>query len=1098
MTHTRPGARPCSFSQCLTTLPEALFDLKALTKLNLSTNCLWELSPRIRNLEHLVMLELDNNCLEGLPDALEALTQLEQFTCASNPIIYPPQSVVGQGLPAIRQFFMDGRRFGKRKNTDMKVLMLGLSEAGKTSLINGLVEPQSRLMRRGDRTVGIEQRSWSFSRPDPDAQPPTDIFGQIYGDSEDISGMLLSFHFPTGPEDSFLALPGCQRAERWFALKNDAGKLHKLPPTKQFRNASWDPQTRTFVGDIVWDPLLFNGERLWHWEIRFSADFEEAEGGEFKTYTWADDPLPSQLTNIGPTEMITLGRTPAMLPEVNLLLYDFAGQQEYYVTHHLFLTSRALYILAFDLSKYSKASFSDQIQFWVNTIQDRVPRAKLIIVGTHADAMDESAAFAKCDHVLQTLQNKRHKVVTQNGAKTEVIRKRLKALRELRDANKKAGDPELTAVETAEELELEAALDKMAAELDALVDLPGAVIPVSSAATLFGMDALRAAIKHAVQDTTFFPQMDELIPLSYLHVRNAIRAKRHELPYMETGRFAALLSAELSQSSAEDYSPDEVLRATRFMHDCGECLYYKAEVPDVVFLRVSYLVDALKFVIRHDHAEATSYHRWYATGRAGLPPMSKAEFVQAKAAMLQRGELSIGLLERLWSPAPPKGLGLKSAEDPQRFYAMVKLLELFEIAAVVGTDVDGRPTELVVPQFKQQKLPADRWLDDAATATLPGHTELKRWFQFADSPPRGIMQRLQVRLCTVAPDQTRRCFAKEGAIVEIGDCAVMCRIVAGNDHTPRPSPGMELIVRGHAAAAWPALTEMLHEIEQLLREYPGLFVDQYVVYPMAADVDPTPEPGVATVHLPVQQLESQRRAGVDTKLLGGFVGAAVCWSDLLGPLLETESASTALDDGGDDVASDASEEDGGATDGSNLTDAWATELDALALISGYREKGIKWAMLLHTPESRPLAMELFAGLTNLGVAVWVSLSLVDDEHPFPGGAATGGVGSPEAALASAAALIPIITPGFKNDPDCKALMTQACHAEVLIAPVLGDPATQPSGWVGLTLASADPLPYSPTKFHPELSPDQQHDAIAALADELKAGGLALADTGCNL
>ena len=108
-------------------------------------------------------------------------------------------------------------------------------------------------------------------------------------------------------------------------------------------------------------------------------------------------------------------------------------------------------------------------------------------------------------------------------------------------------------------------------------------------------------------------------------------------------------------------------------------------------------------------------------------------------------------------------------------------------------------------------------------------------------------------------------------------------------------------------------------------------------------------------------------------------------------------------------------------------------------------------------------------------------------------AATHGVGSPESALASAAAVIPIITPGFKDDPDCKALMTQACHAEVLIAPVLGDPATQPSGWVGLTLASADPLPYSPTKFHPELSPEQQHDAIAALAGELKADGLALAD-----
>ena len=51
------------------------------------------------------------------------------------------------------------------------------------------------------------------------------------------------------------------------------------------------------------------------------------------------------------------------LNDVNLLMYDFAGQQEYYCTHHIFLTERALYILAVDISKYSTSTHDDQVQF---------------------------------------------------------------------------------------------------------------------------------------------------------------------------------------------------------------------------------------------------------------------------------------------------------------------------------------------------------------------------------------------------------------------------------------------------------------------------------------------------------------------------------------------------------------------------------------------------------------------------------------------------------------------------------------------------------------------------------------------------------------
>ena len=80
---------------------------------------------------------------------------------------------------------------------------------------------------------------------------------------------------------------------------------HNAPPTwilsngekpaeeKRFINASWDKQTRTFRGDILWDtgsdgvtvnglepaPTTFGGMRWWRYEMVFSEDYSSIVGG---------------------------------------------------------------------------------------------------------------------------------------------------------------------------------------------------------------------------------------------------------------------------------------------------------------------------------------------------------------------------------------------------------------------------------------------------------------------------------------------------------------------------------------------------------------------------------------------------------------------------------------------------------------------------------------------------------------------------------------------------------------------------------------------------------------------------------------------------
>merc|ERR1719148_370896 len=94
-----------------------------------------------------------------------------------------------------------------------------------------------------------------------------------------------------------------------------------------------------------------------------------SEAGKTSLINGMINPAATALTRVGDRTVGIEKRTWAMHREenqhpVNLLTYDFAGQEEYYITHHLFLGSKALYIIAFDLSKFEHKTRDKQIMLW--------------------------------------------------------------------------------------------------------------------------------------------------------------------------------------------------------------------------------------------------------------------------------------------------------------------------------------------------------------------------------------------------------------------------------------------------------------------------------------------------------------------------------------------------------------------------------------------------------------------------------------------------------------------------------------------------------------------------------------------------------------
>ncbi|CAB1104970.1 unnamed protein product [Ectocarpus sp. CCAP 1310/34] len=148
-----------SYNELSGGIPPELGGLGALEVLNLSRNKLsGAIPPELGGLGALEGLDLSYNELSAVGEAEHALRWLTRrseclIVLGGNPWIMPPEGVVEKGLPAVESYLLDVRKAeeaGAEVKTLklLKVVLVGSSQAGKTSLVNSIVEG------RGLPTVG--------------------------------------------------------------------------------------------------------------------------------------------------------------------------------------------------------------------------------------------------------------------------------------------------------------------------------------------------------------------------------------------------------------------------------------------------------------------------------------------------------------------------------------------------------------------------------------------------------------------------------------------------------------------------------------------------------------------------------------------------------------------------------------------------------------------------------------------------------------------------------------------------------------------------------------------------------------------------------
>lgn len=147
-------------------------DLDSLTHLDLSENNISDIF-NLKFLRNLLYLNLDNNLISNIQpilqlikDGIEINTDIYEkgLKIKENPLEYPPIKILNNGNEAIIRFFKKIEEEGTDSIYEAKITLVGEGSAGKTSLLNRLLDSKSELPQERHRTRGISIKDWEFKK----------------------------------------------------------------------------------------------------------------------------------------------------------------------------------------------------------------------------------------------------------------------------------------------------------------------------------------------------------------------------------------------------------------------------------------------------------------------------------------------------------------------------------------------------------------------------------------------------------------------------------------------------------------------------------------------------------------------------------------------------------------------------------------------------------------------------------------------------------------------------------------------------------------------------------------------------------------------
>ncbi|XP_061465985.1 malignant fibrous histiocytoma-amplified sequence 1 homolog isoform X1 [Rhineura floridana] len=428
----------------------------------------------------------------------------------------------------------------------------------------------------------------------------------------------------------------------------------------------------------------------------------------------------------------------------SFLFWDFAGQLEYYMTHHMFITPHALVILVINFQKYqlSNDSFKELVGFWINNLIMRVPNSVVLPVGTHIDVCCE-----------QEVQEKKKDIMSK--------------IRDMLEERKTTLAHLIANLEANEESEF------YVDQWNRLKEMENCSLTILDLVPVNCMDyqdikALEGTILEHVQNEEVFPNVIQVLPPIYKQVEAAI------VNIVQTNEELAehgimdlrLLHSELScQYHLTDLDGELLQDILRFLHRIGLIVWYEEvkQLESTVFLRPAFLIDIFKTLVRYglmqqlesiavdiliaEHTTIRDRTNWVWTLK------SKAMLCQKAMRALLKHQLYLDGMRDVFEEM----VGSRSQKGK-----LFSLLEHFEICLEVRNTeglnpraqvfVPGEPWETVQGHEEDTHYLFPTYLNQSkeVSATWGGdHAEdLHIRVYFSPEIPEGFFQRLMVKACS--------------------------------------------------------------------------------------------------------------------------------------------------------------------------------------------------------------------------------------------------------------------------------------------------------------------------------------------------------------
>ncbi|CAM9585483.1 unnamed protein product [Scytosiphon promiscuus] len=867
-------------------IPAELGNLTAVETLDLGNNKLSRSIPKeLGALTQLRKLFLCNNKLRGaIPPELGNLTVLQQLELWGNQLsgFIPPE--LGK-LAALEVLYLAGNRLRGRIPWQLETLTaLRMLDLG----VNGLTGPIPPELGRLPALEVLNLRSNQLSGPIPGAlgalaklstldlshNPLTGPIAPELGNLRELKSLVLFSNQLTGPIPEKLGdLAGLRQLllfgnQLEGSIPPQLGNLAALQDLQLSTNELSEIPSEVLElcrGNLIhtgWNDnpwsrppstVLESGYEtaLGWWEDlkRFGAGKSNklklvlvglAEAGKTTIVRrLTGEPVPKPADRTVGIE-ITPDWKPCGSVPLQVSIWDFAGQADYYSSHQLFLTKGALYLLVVDLRAFSKEmlesgvdNFTDphgRIYWWLEMLYMRVPGAAIALVGTHVDLMEREDAL-KAGKDLHTVVSNfiLHKV--ENASRKESTRGMGSETTAAMEEIDRSVHGQLTRRGSST---LRSGSERMISTPLVLHDRVFKVSLTHATTSELGQWISKAAYGQECPRGFNFPAVDQTVSKAWIVAYEAMDALKEEAPFVLWSKAVEEYGQSMNESLFDTTDTVDagkiLLRAMHHREAEGSVLLSLADTTapvasDMLHLDPSWLIELVRRLVDHNIVDK----KQEGTLEEGLRAYAKDQCLQARPLVaMQRvygksGHLDKAYLRFLWMHRkmdPPKTpVVMTDSEFDAIVLMMTTLLVMYQCP---GAD------HLVVPARLQKY--GDQSILNSGNME---ESVLKVKCSFGQKyPPPGIVGRflawLTDRIATY-----RHCWL-HGAFFSYNYESGQCKVFVYEseyeephvDDTESKFAGLTLGIEGSPDHAPKVLKELMVRLEELLSDsaygYPGL------------------------------------------------------------------------------------------------------------------------------------------------------------------------------------------------------------------------------------------------------------------------------------